>query len=451
MTARHKYLTAPVPSTRMPAGIPYIVANEAAERFSFYGMRGILTIFMVEYLRASDGTLAPMSAGDAKTWFHTFLFAVYFLPILGALVSDGLLGKYRTILSLSVVYCLGHLALAIDDTRAGLFAGLGLISIGSGGIKPCVSAHVGDQFGQSNQHLISKVFGWFYFAINFGSFISTLLTPWLMKRFGPHVAFGVPGVLMLLATVFFWLGRNKFVHIPPGGWRFLREAFSAEGLRAVLKLLSIYVFVAVFFALYDQSGSAWVLQAQHMDRHWMGVDWDAPQVQAINPILILLYIPLFSYVIYPLIDLVFSLTPLRKITIGMFLTALAFVVSAKIEAKIQGGLTPSIAWQLLAYAILTAAEVMVSITCLEFSYTQAPRKMKSVIMAMYLLSISLGNAFTAMVNWLIQNPDGSSKLAGADYYWFFAGLMAATAVLFIFVAMGYREQTYIQEEQPAAV
>ncbi|HEY1785633.1 MAG TPA: MFS transporter, partial [Pirellulales bacterium] len=125
--------------------------------------------------------------------------------------------------------------------------------------------------------------------------------------------------------------------------------------------------------------------------------------------------------------------------------------SAWIETKIQAGSTPMIAWQVLAYAILTAAEVMVSITCLEFSYTQAPRKMKSILMALFLFSVSLGNAFTALVNWFIQNADGSSKLAGASYYWFFAGLMATTAVLFIFVAMSYREQTYIQQEQPAAV
>ena len=413
MTAPHKYLTAPVPSTTMPAGIPYIVANEAAERFSFYGMRTILTIFMVKYLADRSGLPAPMSEGEAKTCFHGFVSAVYFFPIAGALLSDGLLGKYRTILSLSVVYCLGHLALALDDTRTGLFVGLGLIAIGSGGIKPCVSAHVGDQFGPRNSHLIAKVFGWFYFAINFGAFISTLLTPELMKRFGPHVAFGVPGVLMLLATFAFWMGRNKFVHVPAGGLGFLREAFSGEGIRAVLKLISIYVFVAMFMSLFDQTGSAWVLQADHMDRHWLGRNWDTSQVQAINPILILLYIPLFAYVIYPAIDRVFPLTPLRKIGIGLFLAALSFVVTARIEAWISAGQTPGIEWQLLAYAILTAGEVLVSITGLEFSYTQAPRKMKSIIMAMYLFSVSLGNAFTALVNQVIQNSDGTSKLSGA--------------------------------------
>ena len=125
-----------------------------------------------------------------------------------------MLGKYRTILWLSIVYCAGHLVLAMDETRNGLFWGLALIAVGSGGIKPCVSAHVGDQFSKSNAQLLERVFGWFYFSINLGAFTSTLLTPFLLESYGPTYAFGVPGVLMAIATLLFWMGRNKFVHIP---------------------------------------------------------------------------------------------------------------------------------------------------------------------------------------------------------------------------------------------
>ena len=123
-------------------------------------------------------------------------------------------------------------------------------------------------------------------------------------------------------------------------------------------------------------------------------------------------IPVFSYAIYPAINKIFPLTSLRKIGIGMFVIAFAFVISAFIETRITAGEKPSIAWLLLAYVVLTCAEVMVSITGLEFSYTQAPKQMKSFIMAIFLLSISFGNVFTALVNTFIQNPDGTSKLAG---------------------------------------
>jgi POT family proton-dependent oligopeptide transporter len=446
---RAAYRESPVASTKMPGGIPYIISNEAAERFSFYGMKGILTIFMTKHLVDSSGELAVMSDLEATSYFHLFTSAVYFTPLLGALLSDLVFGKYRTILSLSVVYCLGHLALALDDTRTGLAIGLGLIALGGGGIKPCVSAHVGDQFGKSNANLLEAVYGWFYFSINLGAFTSTLLTPILLEHFGPHVAFGLPGALMLLATFAFWLGRTKFIHIPPAGRRFVRDALNREGLSALARLAIIYVFVAPFWALFDQTGSAWVLQARHMDRHFLGIEWLPSQVQAVNPVLVMVFIVIFNLWVYPAARRFVHVTPLRKISTGLFLTVAAFLVIALAEHWIQQGQTVSIGWQLVAYAILTASEILVSITCLEFSYTQAPKTLKSLVMALFLMSVSIGNLFTSGVNYFIRNEDGTSALPGASYYLFFAGLMAVTAILFVPVASRYRERTYIQGAEKA--
>jgi len=441
-----QYRTSPVATPNLPAGIPFIIGNEAAERFSFYGMRAILVVFMTQYLLSSDGSLALMGEDEAKGWYHLFVSAVYFTPLIGALLADVWLGKYRTIILLSLVYVAGHFALAMDHSRIGLAVGLGLIALGSGGIKPCVSAHVGDQFGASSRHLLSRVFGWFYFSINLGAFVSMLATPWLMETHGPAWAFGIPGVLMLLATLVFWAGRNRFVHVPPGGKDFLREVFSAEGLLALSRLTMIYIFVAMFWALFDQTGSAWVLQAQHMDRTLFGVEILPAQLQAANPLLVMLLIPLFSYVVYPAVSRYWTLTELRKIGVGLFVTVLAFAIPTWAQMQIDGGATPSIVWQLLAYVVLTSAEVMVSITCLELSYTQAPKRMKSFVMAFFMMSIAVGNLFTSVVNFVIRNPDGSSKLEGADYYLFFTGLMLLTALLFVVVAKYYRGQTHFQEE-----
>lgn len=446
---RPKYLTAPIATEHMPPGVPYIIGNECAERFSFYGMKAILVVFMTQYLLNHSGELAVMSETRAKIYYHAFVWAVYFLPLLGAIIADAFLGKYRTILYLSIVYCFGHLALAVDETRVGLFTGLALIALGSGGIKPCVSANVGDQFGATNQHLLKKVFAWFYFSINFGSFFSTLLTPWLLEKYGPHIAFGVPGVLMLLATIIFWMGRNKYVHIPPGGWGFVRETFSGEGLRVIGRLTLLYVCVAMFWSLFEQTGSAWVLQAKNMELEFLGVTWLPSQVQAVNPILVMAFIPLFTYVVYPAIDRVFALTPLRKISIGFFLTSLSFALSTWIEQQIVAGYRPNIGWQVLAYVILTAAEVMVSITGLEFSYTQAPKKMKSLIMSVWLMAVALGSAFTVLINWLMEIK--VLNLEGPSYYLFFTVTMLITAVVFVFIAMTYQPRLYIQDEAPAPV
>jgi POT family proton-dependent oligopeptide transporter len=439
------YRTEPLRIEGPPPGIPYIIGNEAAERFSYYGMRAVLVVFMTQHLMGPQGQPAPMSEEEAKGWFHLFVSATYFTPILGALLADGWLGKYRTIIALSLVYCLGHLALALDDTRAGLLLGQSLIALGAGGIKPCVSAHVGDQFADTNRHLLSRFYSWFYFAINFGAFASMLLTPWLLAKHGASVAFAVPGLLMLLATVIFWAGRRRFTHMPPGGMELLRRGFRGEGLRTLGRLSVIYAFIAMFWALFDQTGSSWVLQARKMDQVLFGRTVLPSQIQAANPLLILILTPLFYYGLYPRLERRIRLTPLRKIGAGMFLAGLSFVLTAWLQEQIDAGGRPSIAWQLLGYLVLTSAEVMVSITGMEFAYTQAPRIMKSVVMAFALAAVAAGNLFTGAVNFFILNPDGSSKLAGAAYFWFFAGLMLVTAGLFSVVS-----RFYFYGERPAA-
>ncbi|MBI3861883.1 MAG: POT family MFS transporter [Planctomycetia bacterium] len=471
---KQPYRTAPIATEKLPPGIGYIIGNEAAERFSFYGMRTILVVFMTKFLLDASGKSAVMSEEDAKSYFHLFVASAYFFPVIGAILADVWLGKYMTILSLSLFYCFGHAALAADQTRLGLFAGLALIAIGAGGIKPCVSANVGDQFGKANSHYLERVYGWFYLSINFGSFFSTILTPWLLedlaawlittfqvqspaavdrlKHIGPHVAFGVPGILMLLATIVFWMGRYHYAHVPARGVENVFGALRGDGWKCLVKLIPFYVFAAIFWSLYDQTGSAWVLQAEKMDRNWLGIEWRASQIQAINPLLILILIPIFSFGIYPAINSVFRLTPMRKISIGLFLTVVAFAISSMAQKRIDDGQTPSVVWQLVAYVVITMAEVMVSVTGLEFSYTQAPREMKSFVMSMWMLTVTFGNLFTTLVNKLIQKPLPNGKveviLKGADYYWFFTGLMLVAAVVFIVVAYFYKEQTFIQEEQP---
>ena len=198
----------------LPRQIPFIIGNEGCERFSFYGMRNVLTTFLVSYLLL-DHPEAERAAA-AKEVMHSFIIGVYFFPLLGGWLADRWLGKYRTILYLSAVYTAGHAMLAVFEShRPGFYAGLFLIALGSGGIKPCVSAFVGDQFDQSNKHRARVVFDAFYWIINFGSFFASLLIPWTLKAWGPAWAFGIPGALMAVATLVLWLGRHRYVMVPP--------------------------------------------------------------------------------------------------------------------------------------------------------------------------------------------------------------------------------------------
>ena len=462
----------------MPPQIKYIVGNEAAERFSFYGMRAILTAFMVSVIYKSLGPDKAKAVAESN--YHYFVMAVYFLPLLGGYLSDRFFGKYRTIMALSLVYCAGHAVLALTEgSEAGLLAGLGLIALGGGGIKPCVSAHVGDQFSKKNRHLVNRVFDIFYWSINFGSFFSTLLIPLTYKHYGPTLAFGVPGLLMFVATFVFWLGRKQYVHVPPTGKNpdgFLAVSFdrmrgqaarhpaaAIEGHSAVLRVLMVFAPIIMFWALFDQSGSSWVVQGMHLQPFTiLGLDIDANQMQALNPLLVMAMIPLFSALIYPGIEkLGIKMTPLRRMGAGMFMAAASFAAVALVEYRINGAqhfpvLDPktgkptgefithlSMAWQILPYVLITAAEIMVSITGLEFAYTQAPRAMKSTIMSFWLLTVSFGNLLAAQVF-------SHEFFSGVKLFLFFAGLTAAVAVLFSFLATLYKVVEFIEPDREAA-
>jgi POT family proton-dependent oligopeptide transporter len=458
----------------MPRGIWFIVVNECAERFSFYGMTAILTIFMTHYLRDSSGHLAVMGEGQANQWNHYFNTVVYFTPLLGSLLADIFWGKFRTIFWVSLFYCFGHAALSMGQTREFLLLGLLLISLGAGGIKPCVSANVGDQFGPRNQHLLPNVYSWFYFAINLGAFFSQLLIPVALDHFGghdaagnplykadgPRVAFAIPGILMAIAALVFWLGRRRYVHAPPAGWSRVKENFSGNNLKLLLRLALLFVLVSPFYTLYYQNGSEWVLQADKMDlsHHWNILGWHydgsflAAQIQSVNAFLILVFTPLFAYCVYPLVGRCIKLTAQRKIIGGMAVMIFTFLPIIFIQGRLSAGDKPTYLWQVLAYTLLTAAEVMVSIPILEFAYTHAPTKMKSLVMAFYFAcSISLGNFLENQITSVMQSgrfvryfydmtmdlndPTRALKpVPNANFYWLFIGYMALGTLLFMIVS-----------------
>jgi POT family proton-dependent oligopeptide transporter len=663
--AENKYRTAPDPNEKgWPSGIKYIIGNEGCERFSYYGMRAILFFYLISLFvnlkqynkedvaeafedikqkysesitkAEADGKELPkvktddelfqeaieeVAEKEAKKKFHYFTAAVYAFPILGAIIADRLLGKYRTILWLSMVYCLGHGCLAFFEDPAlqeslfghvyldeiqGLFLGLGLIAIGSGGIKPCVSAHVGDQFGKSNWFMIPKVFNAFYFIINFGSAFATIIIPRVrgveqkvMENGELHIsyagnvslAFAIPGILMGLATIFFYMGRREFVHVPPthpgkrgvldvlasaalfavvcvpmffheqlelwalfaipagclvlfyfifsyrqkveqddgflailfycfthrgktpsedseverephdlDGHSFWGPAVvrfggsATEGPVAVLKIMSVFISIAVFWALFDQHSSSWLAQAKKMDltidfpiATWLivggitglfvgaamafsicketkaklvgtgyglvgggllatlawvlipaGFEVQPSEIPTLNPFLVMILIPLTTIGLYPFMRKIgIEPKPLTRMTIGMGVTSFSFVAVAIIQAFMDSGAVVHVGWQVIPYIILTTGEVMVSITGLEFAYSQAPKRMKSVIMGFWLFMVSIGSIIVAV---LAEIPEMDAQA----FFWMYAAMMAVAAVGFGIRAKFYTYKDYSQ-------
>lgn len=451
---------------RCPPQVGTILGSEAAERFSFYGTQSILTVYMLDYLLYAQG--------DTKALYHVFTMAVYLTPLLGGWLADRFFGRYAIILWVSLGYVAGHAVLALWETREGLLVGLALIALGAGGIKPCVSAFVGDQFDPSRKRLLARIYGWFYFSINLGSAASKLLIPYLLETVGPSVAFAIPGALMAIALLVFWLGRGHYVRAPPTGpnphafvkvvgtairklgtgrtgehWLDGARARHPEeaivGAKAVLRIAGVFAAVTFFWALFDQKGSSWVLQAKAMDLRVGDLELAASQLQALNPFMVMALVPLFTLVVFPALEKRgIQLTALRKMTAGMFITVLSFVAAALVQTSLDAGGTPSVLWQVPQYLLLTSGEVLVSVTGLEFSYTQAPRAMRSTIMSIWFLSVGSGNLFTAVVSKVFFTQ-------GAAYFWFFAALMLVAAILFGLVARRYEPVASAASEAPAAV
>ncbi len=467
---------APSPaSRRWPTQIKYIIGNEACERFSYYGIRSILALYISQVL------FAHLPSGEAKDRateiIHLFIFANYFTPLIGGWLSDKFWGRYNTILYVSLIYCLGNLILALGvGSAAGLYLGLALIAIGSGGIKPCVSAFCGDQFLAEQSGLLQKAYGLFYWSINFGSFFSFLLIPWLKEEWGYRVAFGVPGVFMLAATLIFWLGRKHYRRMPTtretrsagflkvawfalsrlgrrragqSVWEIARERFSArevEAARSVGPILTVFAPITIFWALFDQTSSTWVLQGSKMRPFHLTQSFfiGPEQMQSMNPLFVMLLVPLTLWA-YPRIEKWFGirLSPLRRMGVGMFLAALSYVVVGVFQTRVDAGVPMLVLWQTLPYLILTTAEVLISTTGLEFAFTQAAAEMKSTIMSFWLLTVAFGNLLVPLITGLKARlvPETTGSVAvSASTFFLYAGLTAAVAVVFMLVAMKYQER-----------
>ncbi|XP_019384039.1 PREDICTED: solute carrier family 15 member 1, partial [Crocodylus porosus] len=371
-----------------PISIFFIVINEFCERFSYYGMRAVLVLYFKFFLHWDDNLSTVI--------YHTFVALCYLTPILGAIVADSWLGKFKTIVSLSIVYTIGQVVMAIgsindltDHNRDGTpdvlsvhialsVVGLILIAFGTGGIKPCVAAFGGDQFEDDQEKQRSMFFSIFYLSINAGSLISTIVTPILRgEECGIHtkqrcypLAFGVPAALMAVALVVFITGSSMYKKVLPQGNIMVRVskciAFAVKNrfqhrskqvpkrehwldwasekydnrlitqTKMVLRVLFLYIPLPMFWALFDQQGSRWTLQATTMDGDFGAIQIQPDQMQTVNPILIIVMVPVVDTVVYPLIKKCgISFTPLRRMTVGMFLAAMAFVAAALVQVQID--------------------------------------------------------------------------------------------------------------------
>mmetsp|Transcript_1157 Transcript_1157/g.2036 ORF Transcript_1157/g.2036 Transcript_1157/m.2036 type:complete len:454 (+) Transcript_1157:328-1689(+) len=365
-----------------------------------------------------------------------FTVIAFLSPLLGGWLADSVWGKYKTILRLSWVHLLGNAMLAFcalpiaigpsvqgdSPRRWPSLLGLFVTGLGTGGIKPCVSAFAGDQFHSTQHHLMSSFFSYFYMSISVGALLGIFITPMVRTYVSYSLAFAIPALLMFFALVMFVMGRIVgYTEVEPGGnvlglvWGVVyvvvrrgSEAARAKygdqsfaDVSAVFKVVVILLPTSIFWSLYDQQMSKWTFQALHMDRtlgSHMQVDPD--MMMNLSSILVLVLTPIFNILVYPAcrrLDL--PVTSLWKMFMGMLCAAVAFVVSGLVQQSVDAGAEGSVSvwWQVPQYVVMTSGEILLSITLLEFSYCVSPPHLKSVVTSLAFLTIALGNFLDVIV------------------------------------------------------
>ncbi|VDK43665.1 unnamed protein product [Anisakis simplex] len=313
-----------------PPAVYFMLGNEFCERFSFYGMRAILTLFLI--------TEHHFEESQASLFYHAFVSLAFASPLLGSIAADNYFGRFRVIFWVSLIYVLGHVSLsigAIPQLSYGLrtfldFAGLFIIALATGGIKPCVSAFAADQFDANQKAQRTQFFSFFYFAINAGSLVAIILTPMLrgrVKCFGSEYCFPLA------------FGHDKVEH-----WLdYAAPKYSAQmlaGVKSVVAILVLYGPLIFFWALFDQQGSTWVLQARRMDGRVGPFTILPDQMNTFNPLIILIMVPAFEAYIYPFARTIFNVTPLRKMAAGGVLAAIAFIMAGLLQLEVNKTMEP---------------------------------------------------------------------------------------------------------------
>ncbi len=423
-----------------PPGFWFIFWGELAERSSFYGMRAILAVYMAVQL--------DLGEAQGGSYYFTFIAACYFLPLLGGWIADNFLGKYNTIVLFCLPYILGHVILGFENYYA-LAIALSLLAMGSGVTKPNISPLMGltyDQYRPGQEQLRSNAFGIFYMSINIGAATSQLIVPVLRTKYGYFCAFLFPAALMAVSFLIFALGKPFYAREVIVRKRKTPEERALQ--MSVLGQVALLFFLVMFFwAIFDQSSGTWIYFARkymNRDLFLFGYQLDAEMMQAINPILIIVMLPLTTVLWTALDARGIKVRATDKMILGFLLTAVCMAVMAYCGYAVrqvgEGEVLPeaervTIRWQVLAYVFLTMAEILISVTGLELAFVAAPKSMKGFVTSLWLAAVGLGNLFVNVpFSWLYP------EMAPGNYFAMLTVLLLVVAVAFFFVARDFNRR-----------
>src|SRR6266498_3753536 len=378
-----------------PRGLSTLFFTEMWERFSYYGMRGFLILYMTKALAFTDA--------KASTAYATYVSSVWLTPILGGLIADAWLGQYRSVLIGGIIIALGHFTLAFHGLPF-LYAGLGLIVVGTGMLKPNVSTLAGGLYEPGDERRDAG-FSLFYMGINLGAFFGPIIAGRIAEGIDWHLGFACAGVGMLLGLTQYILGRR---HLQPaieriaaqkaarrtpdatavGGTR--RTPLTSEDWRRISAVVVLFVFASLFWGAYEQAGSTLTLFAdRYVHLEFLGIKLYASWFVSIQAAFVILLSPLFAW-------LWVRLGPRQpsspaKFALALVFVGLAFVLLIPGGSLAQSGVKVSPLWLVGAYFIQELGELCLSPVGLSLVTKLAPVRFVSLVMGIFFLSNAAGN------------------------------------------------------------
>jgi proton-dependent oligopeptide transporter, POT family len=385
---------AEVPVSKHPNGLYVLFFTEMWERFSYYGMRALLVLYMIKGLQFAQARSSEIY-GFYTGW-------VYATPILGGLLADRLLGYRRTIILGGTLMMIGHFLMAVENVPF-FYCALGFLILGNGAFKPNISTIVGKLYKKGDPRRDAG-FTIFYMGINLGAFFSPLVCGTLGEKFGWGWGFGAAGVGMLIGLITFIAGQGRLKGVnvdkpePPephtqAEQRVADEEKSKETGR-VLALVIIAFFNVFFWASFEQAGNTMTLWAdQNTNRSIFGWVTPASWFQSVNPFFIFTIAPVISMLWVWLARRGKDVPTVIKMVFGLFFLGLGFVVlmaAARVAVHADRGLAS--AWFLIfAYLLHTIGELCLSPIGLSLVTKLAPARLGGMLMGVWFLAVAAGN------------------------------------------------------------
>ena len=465
---------------KIPLSCWLIGIVELSERFSYYGLSAPFQNYMQNGPNDSPKGLLELNSSGATGISYFFQFWCYITPILGGYLADSFWGKYNTIAVGTSVYIVGILVLFVTSLPSitsqhtalgGFISAIILIGLATGMIKANLSVLIADQLPKTKPHIktlkngerviedpnitLQNVFMLFYLMINIGS-LSVMATTQLEKHVGFWAAYLLPFGFFWIAVAVLFLGKKHYVRPPIGDrvlaksfriiWMLIKNKFDfdvakpscnpeanypwtdkfVDEIHRALSACKVFLFYPIYWTCYGQMLNSFVTQSSMLELHGIPNDF----LQVFNTVSLIVLIPLFEYVVYPIIRRFTPFRPISKIFFGFTFGSLAMVWACVLQHYIyaappcynhplscpDGPNHVNVGWQIPAYILISLSEIFASITGLEYAYSKAPSSMKSTIMAMFLFTNAFGAAIGCALSPIAKDP---------YYIWLFCGLAVA--------------------------